>query len=648
MNLRTKLLIPAILTALLAVAGIVYISILQYQLFRHQTEHRIAGHKQHLHLLIGNLQEKSHDLIELLSNKWRFLDSLSAGNMDILLNEITPFHKNLQYDFIAVYDMDGITIARGDSPSHFGMSDDLYEHIMKAKKGKARKSIVTLYDNKLLLLELKRLETSYRPLGFLAVGQYLDEKTVNTFVRLHQLYLAFQYKDAEVAFSNNSILPANIDRNQFRVEFIDELGQDFPLSAILWEDTSKIRSKFWNHLFTVIIALGLASCAVIYFSRRIVVNTVNALDKARASAERELSERKKAEEALKHLNEELEERVQARTQDLEDEIIERKQAKEELNKYRDHLEELVEDRTDELKEKTDKIEASRKALTYLVEDVNKAREELEKANEKLKELDQLKSMFIASMSHELRTPLNSIIGFTGIILQGMTGEISAEQRDQLQRVYGSAKHLLNLITDIIDISKIEAGKVEVYAKKVTLNGLIKEAVSTLKPEIDNKGLGLEISLPPDLQLTTDRKRLLQCILNFLSNAVKFTEKGKIEIAAHEVGDTAGLIPRDERTRDEETSIVSGSEATGHPSSIVISVADTGVGIKKEDIPKLFKSFVRLDTPLKTVIPGTGLGLYLTKKLATEVLKGSVSVESKYGEGSMFVLRIPKEIEGFRD
>ena len=142
-NLRTKLLIPAILTALLAVAGIVYISILQYQLFRHQTEHRMAGHKQHLHLLIGNLQEKSHDLIELLSNKWRFLDSLSAGNMDILLNEITPFHKNLQYDFISVYDMEGLTIARGDSPDYFGMSDDLYKHIMKAKKGKARKSIVS-------------------------------------------------------------------------------------------------------------------------------------------------------------------------------------------------------------------------------------------------------------------------------------------------------------------------------------------------------------------------------------------------------------------------------------------------------------------------------------------------------------------------
>ena len=336
----------------------------------------------------------------------------------------------------------------------------------------------------------------------------------------------------------------------------------------------------------------------------------------------------------------------------------RKQAEEELKKYREHLEELVEERTNELKEKTDKIEESRKALTYLVEDVNKAREDLEKANERLKELDQLKSMFIASMSHELRTPLNSIIGFTGIILQGLTGEINAEQKDQLKRVSGSAKHLLNLITDIIDISKIEAGKVEVYTEEFDLDGVVKEAISSLKPEIDNKGLGLEISLLPDLQLTTDRKRLLQCILNYLSNAVKFTEKGKIKITAHEVGATAGLMPRDvgtrdERTKDEgrkgegrkdeETAVVLGREATGRSSSIVISVADTGIGIKEEDIPKLFGSFVRLDTPLRTVIPGTGLGLYLTKKLATEVLKGSVSVESKYGEGSVFTLRIPRRI-----
>jgi len=277
-----------------------------------------------------------------------------------------------------------------------------------------------------------------------------------------------------------------------------------------------------------------------------------------------------------------------------EDITKRKEAEAELRKYREHLEELVTERTHQMQEKTT---------------------ELEEANIKLRELDRLKSMFIASMSHELRTPLNSIIGFTGVILQGMTGEINPEQEDQLQRVYGSAKHLLALINDVIDISKIEAGKVKIYTEQFDLDGLIKEAVSNLTPEITDKGLKLEISMSQDIQLTTDRKRLLQCILNFLSNAVKFTEKGKITIAAHDVD-----------------------------RMVEIAVQDTGISMKEENMPRLFESFVRLDSDLKIRTPGTGLGLYLTKKIATEQLKGSVSVESTYGEGSTFTLTIPKIIE----
>ncbi|MEE9605529.1 MAG: ATP-binding protein [Candidatus Scalindua sp.] len=267
-------------------------------------------------------------------------------------------------------------------------------------------------------------------------------------------------------------------------------------------------------------------------------------------------------------------------------VTERKKAEEELERYRIHLEDLVKERTGEL----------------------------EKANEKLKELDRLKSMFIASMSHELRTPLNSIIGFTGIILQGLVGHINEEQRDQLQRVYASAKHLLELITDVIDISRIEAGKVEAYAEEFQLDEIIKQAVLNVKTQIDDKGLGLEISVSQGIQMNTDRRRLLQCILNYLSNAVKFTEKGEITIAAAENGD-----------------------------KIEIKVKDTGIGIREEEMSRLFKSFVRLDSHLTTVTPGTGLGLYLTKKLATEVLSGSVSAESVYEKGSTFILKIPKRI-----
>ncbi|MBM4137650.1 MAG: PAS domain S-box protein [Nitrospira sp.] len=187
-------------------------------------------------------------------------------------------------------------------------------------------------------------------------------------------------------------------------------------------------------------------------------------------------------------------------------VTDSKKVEEELRKYREHLEDLIKERT----------------------------AELEQANIKLKEFDRLKSMFIASMSHELRTPLNSIIGFTGIILQGMVGEISKEQRDMLQRSYSSAKHLLSLISDVIDISKIETGKIEPNIEEFLLNDVVNEAISDLKTEIERKGLSLEVSIPENLKLKTDRRRLLQCILNYLSNAVKFTEKGSVRITARRV------------------------------------------------------------------------------------------------------------------
>ncbi|MDO9109905.1 MAG: PAS domain S-box protein [Desulfatirhabdiaceae bacterium] len=261
-----------------------------------------------------------------------------------------------------------------------------------------------------------------------------------------------------------------------------------------------------------------------------------------------------------------------------------------------------------VKERTQELSKSQTALQYLLEDVNEA-------NEKLKELDRLKSMFIASMSHELRTPLNSIIGFTGIILKGMTGEITSEQRDQLERVSRAGKHLLSLITDVIDISKIEAGKITPQAGEFLLADVIDEALDGVRKQVQDQGLALEKQLPEKpVSLYTDRRRLLQCLLNFLSNSVKFTEKGTIKISA-----------------------------SNEHGSVRISVSDAGIGIKPEKMQFLFKSFVRLESHLKTARPGTGLGLYLTKKLATEVLGGDVFAKSIEGKGSTFSIVIPANL-----
>lgn len=286
-------------------------------------------------------------------------------------------------------------------------------------------------------------------------------------------------------------------------------------------------------------------------------------------------------------------------------ISDRKQAELELEKHREHLEDLVQARTTALAD-------SQRALLNIVEDLNQKTEELEQANTKLRELDRLKSMFIASMSHELRTPLNSIIGFSGIMLQGMSGEINEEQRDQLGRVFRSGKHLLSLITDVIDIAKIESGRITPYPEDFDLHVVMDEAVGQVRQQAAAKGLAIEESLPEHpVVMHSDRKRLLQCLLNYLSNAVKFTEKGMVSISAR---------------------LVDGQ--------VEIAVKDTGIGIKQEDIPLLFGSFVRLDSHLKTSTTGTGLGLYLTRKLVTEVLGGMVDMDSRVGEGSIFRLRVP--------
>jgi signal transduction histidine kinase/CHASE1-domain containing sensor protein len=242
-------------------------------------------------------------------------------------------------------------------------------------------------------------------------------------------------------------------------------------------------------------------------------------------------------------------------------------------------------------------------------------EELRKANERLRQLDQLKSMFIASMSHELRTPLNSIIGFTGVVLQGISGPLTEKQQDHLGRVYGSAKHLLALITDVIDISKIEAGYADVYIETFPLNQLIEEAVAVIQPQRMEKGLGLEVQIGETILLASDRKRLLQCLLNLLSNAVKYSEQGTVRVRIKLEADR-----------------------------VVIEVSDEGIGITPEALGKLFQPFERIDTHLRIKTPGTGLGLYLTRKIVTDLLHGDISARSETGKGSTFRLWVPLVLE----
>jgi signal transduction histidine kinase len=229
------------------------------------------------------------------------------------------------------------------------------------------------------------------------------------------------------------------------------------------------------------------------------------------------------------------------------------------------------------------------------------------------------------MSHELRTPLNSIIGFTGIVLQGLPGPLNPEQKKQLGMVQGSARHLLDLINDVLDISKIEAGQLEVRSTPFDLAESIERVAASVGPLISKKGLTLRVDKHDGLgTMVSDRRRFEQIILNLVNNAAKFTERGGITITV---------------SRSAPTWIV----ASDPPSDFVrIDVADTGIGMHEADLERLFQPFRQLDTGLQRQHEGTGLGLAICRRL-TDILGGRVSVTSVKGEGSVFTVELPMEL-----
>ena len=245
--------------------------------------------------------------------------------------------------------------------------------------------------------------------------------------------------------------------------------------------------------------------------------------------------------------------------------------------------------------------------------------ELRGALVRAEEADRVKSAFLATMSHELRTPLNSIIGFTGIVLQGLAGPLSPEQEKQLGMVRNSARHLLDLINDVLDISKIEAGQLELRLERVMLRDTLEKVTALVRPLAEKKGISLDLHMPAaPLAFDTDRRRLEQILLNLLNNAIKFTEHGRVTLSAE---------PLDGRSGDARR--------------LRLRVKDTGIGIRSEDIPRLFQPFRQVDTGTARLHEGTGLGLAICRRLA-EMLGGEITVSSTWNEGSEFTVTLPIE------
>ncbi|OEZ57644.1 PAS domain-containing sensor histidine kinase [Duganella sp. HH105] len=242
---------------------------------------------------------------------------------------------------------------------------------------------------------------------------------------------------------------------------------------------------------------------------------------------------------------------------------------------------------------------------------------LQEKNAELARASAAKDRFLTGMSHELRTPLNAIIGFTGTMLMKLPGPINGEQEKQLRTVQSSARHLLSMINDMLDLTRIETGKLELDLMPLQCRQLIDEVLLLFKPQARHKGLELEfVSAPQDLTVVADRRALQQILMNLLHNAIKFTDHGKVMVQL----DTGTVSDR---------------------SCVTISVSDTGSGIDEEEQGTLFQAFSQLEAGKMRQDEGTGLGLHLSQRLA-EMLRGEILFDSESGVGSVFTLALPLE------
>ena len=261
-----------------------------------------------------------------------------------------------------------------------------------------------------------------------------------------------------------------------------------------------------------------------------------------------------------------------------------------------------------LKESYDSLdEKVRRATT----DLKSAYAEIEDKNRFLEEADRLKSQFLANMSHELRTPMNAIMGFTSLLMDEVYGKVSHKQKDTLGKVLRNAQHLLSLINDILDLSKIEAGRMQLYPELFKLNHMLHELKEEVEPLAREKGLAFELKTQEDMEVFHDPMRLKQVVMNLLSNAIKFTKTGGVAVNAALEGE--GFFS--------------------------VEVLDTGIGIREGDLAAIFDEFRQVDGSITREFGGTGLGLSISKKLVM-MMGGGISAQSRPENGSSFKITLP--------
>lgn len=342
---------------------------------------------------------------------------------------------------------------------------------------------------------------------------------------------------------------------------------------------------------------------------------------------------KKLEIEVRQRNEQLnaqQEELQAVNDQLKEQQEELKAKHEELKAQEEELRvanEELKSQEEELKVANEELAEQTKILSESEQNLHRQQEKLKEMNQELKQASQYKSEFLANMSHELRTPLNSLLILSKLLSDNKKGNLSEEQLKSVRIIHKSGKDLLDLINEILDLSKIEAGKMTYHFDEVSTEEIKTEILHNFKPVAENKGLVFEVNRSSDFPgvIFSDKQRLMQIIKNLLSNAFKFTKSGGVKV-------NMGLTP---------SNVALGNPDLRPDNTFFIAVEDSGVGIPRAKVDDIFEAFQQADGSISRKYGGTGLGLSISKQL-TRVLGGEIHVESTEGKGSVFTVYLPLE------
>src|SRR5579859_3970987 len=578
MTLRTKLLIPTLLFAALLIGIVGYTFISNYNAFLEQTARQTQQRSTNLVDLFNSHVAETRSFMNLINQNELVVDSVIAGSQLDTFNVINNYVQQSDLSFITIYNLKGQIFLQTEALAVFGKTDDLKPLIDQAIKTTTIVSTVGYHNNKLTLMSVQRMDGVSGPAGVTIVGYRLDDKFVKEATMRTGSDLAIFYDGQTVATSLSD--PTTMARFEQIPLTFSTIQPARPFSMALLQDNSAALERFKRDLgitLAVLVAASVFSVSLLLFINASITGRI-----------------RRTLEILRHM-EMGDLKVRIPPPFRRDEI--------------GGLQVGVNTMAQKLEENFNTLEQR----------VVERTEELAIARDEALEATRVKSMFLANMSHELRTPLNAIIGYSELIEEEAVEDGQAQYVPDLKKIQAAAKQQLALINDILDLSKIESGRMDIYLENVSVASLIRDVATTARPLAGKNANKLDVQIDPDAgEMRTDVTKIRQVLLNLLSNASKFTKNGTITLD----------VKRTQRSGQD---------------SLVFNVTDTGLGMTDVQLKKLFQEFVQADASTTRNYGGTGLGLAISKRFCN-MLGGDISVSSEFGKGSTFTVMLPAVAE----